>query len=173
MFTFTNNLILMSTSNNSNSFISNSNFTLITILLNQLLFMSATTILLTFATILATLFFYFCQHFCNHVPTQFSNHFQFSFLFLATLSQPCQQATHLTHSFSQPVFHQQFFLQLSSIFNWFIALFPSPPCFFLDQMCCLPTAHLGGELCRGSVVLSSRYCIRDIRHLLYIRSLLV
>ena len=52
-----------------------------------------------------------------------------------------------------------FFLQLSSIFNWFLALFPPPPLFFLDQMCCLPTAHLGGELCRGSGVPSSRYSV--------------
>ena len=50
MFTFNNNLILMSTSNNSDSFISNSSFTLITILSNQLLSMLAATISLNFCT---------------------------------------------------------------------------------------------------------------------------
>ena len=35
---------------------------------------------------------------------------------------------------------------------------PSPPV-SLDQMCCLPTSHLGGELCRGSVVPSIVFMI--------------
>ena len=49
-----------------------------------------------------------------------------------------------------PFFYDQAHLQPNvsflCSFNCFLALLPPPPLFFLDQMCCLQTAHLGGEL---------------------------
>ena len=104
---------------------------------------------LNFSTpISASIFFFF-----NHVPQQLNNLFHFSFLQPFANKQPSNSfflATSLPTAF--------FCFLLSSIFNSFIALFPSP-LFFLDQMCCLPTTHLGGEPCRGSVVPSSRYSV--------------
>ena len=108
----------------------------------------------------------FATHTYFFLPTTFSTFlfppllttiFFYPFSLLATFRQQpiphfvsatfCQQANNPTH-FLATSLPLAIFFKLPSIFNWFLALFPPPPV-FLDQMCCLPTAHLGGELCRG------------------------
>ena len=114
MFTFTNNLILMSTSNNSNSFISNSNFTFITILPNQLLSMLSPTILVNlcnhfnhlFVTPPAIFSLIFCQLFHFATTCQSNSTTYFTFRFFCNLSPASNQLN--SFFFQQPALQPNF-----------------------------------------------------------------
>ena len=148
MFTFTNNFILLSTSNNSDSFISNSNFCFCQ---HQFVVYSTpnSKVCLLQPTSISVFVTYFVYFFLNSLTQPFCLNFQHPFRpAFSFFLQPCVSAT------QQPIplfvfatFHQQatiqliFFLAtslptaffcflLSSIFNSFIVLFPSPPVFF-------------------------------------------
>ena len=145
---YANNFILLSTSNNSDSLISNSNFcfcqhqfvvystpnskdcllqpTSISVFVTYFVYFFLNSLTqpfcLNFSTpISASIFFFFY----NHVSQQLNNLFHFSFLQPFANKQPSNSfflATSLPTAF--------FCFLLSSIFNSFIVLFPSPPVFF-------------------------------------------
>ena len=135
MFTFTNNFVLLSTSNNSDSFISNSNFCFCQ---HQFVVYSTPNsnvrllqpichlfCILFYqqphATISASIFVFFTTM-CLSNSTTYST---FRFCNLSPTSN------HPTHFFLATSLPTTFFcFLLSSIFNSFIALFPSPPVFF-------------------------------------------
>ena len=139
MFTFTNNFILLSTSNNSDSFISNSNFCFCqhqfvvysTPNSNVRLFQPICHLFCILfyqqphATISASIFVFFTTM-CLSNSTTYST---FCFCNLSPTSN------HPTHFFLATSLPTTFFcFLLSSIFNSFIALFPSPPFFISDVL---------------------------------------
>ena len=93
--------------------------------------------------------FFFANNFFNlSFSATFNNHFLLLIQpscnqpILPIIFQPFLCAILLNNLHSHPPF------QFSIYCCFFLLSFPPPPV-FLDQMCCLPTAHLGGELCRG------------------------
>ena len=94
-------------------------------------------------------YFFFANNFFNlSFSATFNNHFLLLIQpscnqpILPIIFQPFLCAILLNNLHSHPPF--QF-----SIYCCFFCFPSPPPPVFLDQMCCLPTAHLGGELCRG------------------------
>ena len=128
-------------------------------------------VFMSFSTTSTNPFIFFSNnrlHFCNQYQQPLIL-FLNSTIFMLSL-QLLSTSHHSTHFFSATSPSTKFFDSYSAI-SFFLV--PLPPLFFWIRCAVCQPPILEGSYVEDSFIPSSQYCIHDIYHLLYIRSLLV